>query len=132
MDVLRCLSPDMVRKEIIMHAIAYNLIRGLMQKAAALYQVDLTRLSFKGSVDTLRQWNEALNTAGNSKRKFKQIIDQLLELLAEDLVPLRPNRSEPRAKKRKPKNYHLLTKPRHKMVVPSPRNRPRKVVLNAP
>ena len=51
MDVLRCQTPDMVRKEIIMHAIAYNLIRALMQQAAALYHVPIERLSFKGSVE---------------------------------------------------------------------------------
>jgi hypothetical protein len=33
-----------------MHAIAYNLIRALMQQAAALYHVPIERLSFKGSV----------------------------------------------------------------------------------
>jgi len=123
MDVLRCRTPAMIRKEIIMHAIAYNLIRGLMQEAAALYDVDLTRISFKGSVDALRQWREALNGAGNNTRELARLKAQLLQLLAEDLVPLRPFRSEPRAKKRRPKNYHLLTKPRHQMVVPPHRNR---------
>ena len=123
MDVLRCLTPAMVRKEIIMHAIAYNLIRALMQEAAALYNVDLTRISFKGSVDTLRQWNEALNTVGNKTRELARLKAQLLQLLAEDLVPFRPNRAEPRARKRRPKNYNLLTKPRHEMVVPPHRNR---------
>jgi hypothetical protein len=48
----------MVRKEIALHAIVYNLVRALMQQAAALYQVDLDRIRFKGSVDALRQWAE--------------------------------------------------------------------------
>ena len=122
MDILRCKTPDMVRKEIIMHAIAYNLIRALMQKAAALYEVDLARISFKGTSDTLRQWIEVLNTASRGK-KFRDLVNTLMLLLAEDLVPERPHRVEPRAKKRRPKNYQLLTEPRHVMVVPSHRNR---------
>jgi hypothetical protein len=117
MDVLRCKTPQMVRKEIIMHAIAYNLIRALMQEAAATYDVELASISFKGTSDTLRQWGEALNSAGNNKRQFDRLKAQLLALLAEDLLPHRPDRSEPRVKKRRAKNYQLLTKPRHEMRV---------------
>lgn len=117
MDVLRCKTPEMVRKEIIIHAIAYNLTRALMQDAATYYDVDLTRISFKGTVDTLRQWADALNTVAKNKREFERLKLQLLALVAEDLVPLRPDRVEPRAKKRRPKGYQLLTSPRHKMKV---------------
>jgi len=78
MDVLRCKTPDMVRKEIIMHAIAYNLIRALMQEAAATYEVDLARISFKGTADTLRQWTEALSAADNNNREFARLKAQLL------------------------------------------------------
>lgn len=116
MDVLRCKSPEMVRKEITMHAIAYNLIRGLMQEAAALYEVRLERISFKGTVDTLRQWEEVFHAAGNKPTEMKRLKAQLLKLLAEDLVPERPGRREPRAKKRRPKKYALLNKPRHEKV----------------
>lgn len=129
MDVLRCLAPEMVKKEIIMHAITYNLIRSLMQEAAALYQVDLTRISFKGTVDTLRQWSHALNAAGEKPRILARLKTQLLELLAEDLVPLRPDRTEPRAKKRRPKNHQFLTKPRRDMVVTAHRNHYRTNIL---
>ena len=109
MDVLRCLTPAMVRKEIVMHAIAYNLIRALMQQAAALYQVPIERLSFKGSVDTLRQWTEMLNVAQDKPREQARLFNQLLQILAEDLVPYRPDRAEPRVRKRRPKAYPLMT-----------------------
>lgn len=112
MDVLRCQTPDMVRKEIAMHAIAYNLIRALMQQAAALYHVPIERLSFKGSVDTLRQWVDTLNAASGKPRVQARLFNHLLEILAEDLVPLRPDRSEPRVRKRRPKAYPLMTKTR--------------------
>jgi len=113
MDVLRCQTPEMVRKEIAMHAIAYNLIRGLMQQAAALYAVQIERLSFKGSVDTLRQWADTLNAVHSNPRLQAQLFNQLFQILAEDTVPHRPRRAEPRVRKRRPKNYRLMTRPRH-------------------
>lgn len=113
MDVLRCRTPEMVRKEIALHAIAYNLVRGLMQKAAALYEVDLARLSFKGSVDTLRQWTDTFNASHSQPREQRRLFHQLLQIIAEDTVPYRPERAEPRVRKRRPKNYRLMTRPRH-------------------
>jgi len=112
MDVLRCQTPAMVRKEIVMHAIAYNLIRAIMQQAAALYHVPIERLSFKGSVDTLRQWTDTLNAAHDRPREQARLFNQLLQILAEDIVPFRPERAEPRVRKRRPKAYPLMTKPR--------------------
>ncbi len=49
----------------------------------------------------------------------------MFEIIANDLVPHRPDREEPRAKKRRPKNYHLLTKPRYEMKISGHRNRPK-------
>ena len=56
MEVLRCLAPNIVPKELAMHRIAYNHIRALMQRAALTYEVDLERLSFKGSRDSLHHF----------------------------------------------------------------------------
>jgi hypothetical protein len=112
MDVLRCQTPAMVRKEIVMHAIAYNLIRALMQQAAALCGVPLERLSFKGSVDTLRQWTDTLNAAHDRPREQVRLFNHLLQILAEDRVPHRPGRADPRVRKRRPKAYPLMTHPR--------------------
>ncbi|NQT94298.1 MAG: IS4/IS5 family transposase, partial [Lentisphaerae bacterium] len=81
--------------------------------AAALYHVPIERLSFKGSVDTLRQWAETLNAASGKPREQARLFNQLLQILAEDIVPHRPNRAEPRVRKRRPKAYPLMTKPRH-------------------
>ena len=95
-----------------MHAIAYNLIRALLQQAAALYRVPLERLSFKGSVDTLRQGTDALNAAYDKPREQARLFNQRLQILAEDIVPHRPNRAEPRVRKRRPKAYPLMTQSR--------------------
>jgi hypothetical protein len=128
MDVLRCQTPAMVEKEVMMHAVSYNLIRALMQEAAIRHQVDLTRISFKGTVDTLRHWSASIEAMRGMPRKQRALLDAMFELIAKDLVPLRPGREEPRAKKRRPKNYHLLTKPRRKMRIRGHRNRPKSVL----
>ncbi len=112
MDILRCHSPVMVRKEIILHAIAYNLVRAIMQQSAALYRIDLSRISFKGTVDTLRQWSETLNAAHTKPREQDRLFNLLLQVIADDLLPYRPFRSEPRVRKRRPKGYRLMTRPR--------------------
>src|SRR5437764_81665 len=53
MDVLRCKTPEMVRKEIGMHLLAYNLIRGVMAKAAEDHGKGPRQLSFKGTLQTM-------------------------------------------------------------------------------
>lgn len=115
MDVLRCKSPHMIEREMRMHFIAYNLVRCLMQKAALTHNADLGRLSFKGALDTLRQFANALAGAENKPRTVAAMVDEMLLVIAQDTVPLRPDRTEPRVRKRRPKNYRLLTKPRGKM-----------------
>ena len=107
----------MIQKELQVHLIAYNLVRALMQKAAHLYQVPLERLSFKGSLDTLRHWATAIHACSKTPRKQAELIHHMLQAIAADPNPSRPGRSEPRARKRRPKTYQLLTHPRHEMKV---------------
>jgi hypothetical protein len=126
MDVLRCKSPAMVQKELWMQVLAHNLIRALMLKAAILKRRPLARLSFKGTVDTLRQWAPLLAIIAQSAALYSRLFQKFMACIAGDLVPLRPHRAEPRAKKRRPKNYQLLTKPRHRMGNLPHRNRSRR------
>ena len=111
METLRCQTPDMAEKELLAYLVAHNLIRCVMAEAVARYEVELERISFKGTVDALRQYSDAMGRARNRKMR-RQLWDDLLWNLARDLVPLRPNRLEPRAVKRRPKPYPLLNKPR--------------------
>jgi hypothetical protein len=113
MDVLRCLSPAMIEKELAMHWIAYNFLRTLMLEASICYHVPLDRISFKGTADTLRQWIPVIAAVGIKRRST--FIATMLEAIASDQVPLRPNRREPRAVKRRPKAFQVLSKPRHYM-----------------
>jgi len=119
LDVLRCQSPDLIEKEVWMQVIAYNVVRALMLAAAKAHRVAVDRLSFKGTVDTLRQWTPLLAPALFVSRIARK---ELLRIIAADRLLDRPNRSEPRACKRRPKVYQLLTKPRHQMVVSASRN----------
>jgi hypothetical protein len=117
LDVLRCLTPQMVHKELLLHLIAYNLIRCLMQQAAICHHVDLSRISFKGTLDTLHHFADAIRAVDGKTRQQAQLYNEMLRVIALDQLPIRPYRSEPRAKKRRPKNYHLLTEPRKTMEI---------------
>lgn len=113
MEILRGMTPDVVRKEILMHLMVYNLIRLLMWHAARNHEVDLHRLSFTGTLHRLRQFIHYLMFSPfHGLDHSPQLFDQLLRWIAEDLLPHRPNRFEPRRKKRRPKEYSLLSKPR--------------------
>lgn len=111
MEVLKCQSVEMVRKELRMYQIAYNLIRLLMWQAAQRHDVDPRRLSFAG---TQQRFNAMLPflTRCTTAAQRRALADRLLELIAADLLPDRPNRIEPRCVKRRPKNYRRLTRPR--------------------
>jgi len=115
MDILRCKTPEMVRKEILMHLIAYNCIRRLMLEAAEKKGVKPRRISFKGSVQALRQWEPHLNQGQMSRDERAQLIRLLTDSIAGNIAPDRPGRSEPRAVKRRPNHFQLLTAPRHMM-----------------
>jgi hypothetical protein len=111
MEVLRCKSPKMVHKELEMFLIAYNLIRCLMAQASLRHDVGVSALSFKGTVDTVRQFATAIAQA-RSRKQQKRLLDRLLQVIARDRLPDRFGRTEPRAVKRRPKPYPLLNRPR--------------------
>ena len=106
LDVLRCLTPAMIEKELLLHIIAYNLIHSLMQRAAILHCVELPRLSFKGTLDTLRHFADAVHASEGKPRKQAALLDSMLEIIAADHVPYRPIVTN-----HAPKNHHHLTKP---------------------
>ena len=109
MDVLRCKSPAMVRKEIWMHLLAYNLIRKLMAEAALAAGCCPRDISFKGTLQTL----VAFAAAGWSHpAKRKVLYAAVLRAVATHRVNDRPDRIEPRAVKRRPKKIAYLTEPR--------------------
>ena len=110
MDVLRCKTPEMVRKEIGMTLAAYNVVRALMAKAAKEHEQEPRRLSFKGALQSLLGFAEKLRESSAEKREW--LWEIILEGVANDEVGNRPDRVEPRARKRRPKPYRLLMRPR--------------------
>jgi hypothetical protein len=114
MDVLRGKSADVVHKEILVHLMAYNLIRALMWQAAARHGVALHRMSFAGAVDRLNSVMPYLWLLEGSS-KAKRLYELLLQWIAGDALPDRPNRLEPRVVKRRPKQYTLMKRPRQQL-----------------
>jgi hypothetical protein len=112
MDVLRCKSPEMVRKEVWAHFLAYNLIRGVMARAADDAGICPRALSFKGALQTMREFAERLLEA--NEENSENLLERLLVAIATHRVADRPDRVEPRARKRRPKPYPNLRGPRHK------------------
>jgi len=112
MDVLRGRSVDVVLKEIVMHLVAYNLIRLLMWHAARAHDRDLHRLSFAGTLQRLHTALPLLLLQGDRPAIRLRLFDALLDWIANDVLPDRPNRYEPRRKKRRPKQYSRLNRPR--------------------
>jgi len=74
--------------------------------------VVLHQISFKASVQALRQWEPHINQINISHKQRNHLIQMLYEAIAGKIVPYRPGRSEPRAVKRMPKPFPLLTTPR--------------------
>jgi hypothetical protein len=112
MDQLSCKTPANLEREIRMHFLAHNLVRRLMLEAARRHQVPLPRVSFAGSLAAARRYSEALIQARSARRR-RLLQDELFRILAQDLVPERPGRREPRAVKRRPKPYPRLMSHRH-------------------
>jgi IS4 transposase len=110
MDVLRCKTPEMVRKEIWMHLLAYNLIRGVMAAAAEGHDKLPRQLSFKGALQTMTAFQDALRQATPSERA--RLLEEMLRAISRHRVGNRFGRVEPRANKRRPKPQRYLTEPR--------------------
>ena len=110
MDVLRCMSPAMVTKEIAVYLLTYNLVRWAMARAAQLAQVSARALGFAGARRLICTF------AGHLRRRTYSDTDYLAATLLKSIgrckLPKRPDRVEPRAKKRRPKPLPLLTIPR--------------------
>ena len=60
MHQLRCKSPELVRKEIWTHVLAYNLIRTIIAQAAATHAIMPRSISFKGTLQTLEAFQPVL------------------------------------------------------------------------
>ena len=111
MEMLRCKSPDMVEKEIAVHFLAYNLIRANLARAAKQFGKIPRQLSFKSAVQLLTQASMTLiNLSIKSLNLFSLA---LLKAMASTPIGYQKRKNQPRAIKRRPKPFPLLTIPRY-------------------
>jgi len=113
MDVLKCHSPTAVRRELTMYLICYNLLRGMIQESARQENVPVERISFKGAAEQLHHWLCLFTGDRLTHVERRKRVKQFYTALASAPLPERPNRTEPRVRKRRPKNYRLMTRPRN-------------------
>jgi IS4 transposase len=110
MEILRCKTPEMVRKEIWAHLLAYNLVRKVMAQAALAHLLRPRQISFAGAMQTLNEFRTHLLRA--SVHELSELTDRILAAIARHRVGNRPGRCEPRKIKRRPKGYSRLLIPR--------------------
>jgi hypothetical protein len=113
MDMLRCMTPEQVRKEIWTHVLAYNLIRTIMAQTASQEGIAPRSISFKATLQVLAAFQPVISQqAHRGVEHLNSLYQQMLRAIAQHRVADRPDRFEPRMTKRRPKNYDRLTKPR--------------------
>ena len=110
MDVLRCKTPAMVRKELWAHLLAANLIRGMMAAAARRHGLSPRRLSFQGARQMVEGFRVELNRVAVDEAAG--LVGVMLRSLSSLRVGDRPDRVEPRVVKRRPKPYPRMQEPR--------------------
>ncbi len=116
MDILRCKTPELVRKEIWTHILAYNLIRTVIAQAASKHDVLPRSISFKGAIQTLEAFQPLIAVQGDRNSMHRQsLYKQLLDAIATHRVADRPDRFEPRLRKRRQKKYDRMMKSRHEV-----------------
>lgn len=121
MDILRCQTPAMVRKEIWTHLLAYNLLRMAMAVAARENGIEPRQVSFKGAKQALTAFAPKIEAARPEDRGA--LIEAMLRVIAYHRVGDRPGRWEPRARKRRPKPGARLTQPRAMARLPDDRSK---------
>ena len=102
-----------MRKELWTHILAYNLIRTVIAQAASKHGLVPRSISFKGAIQTLEAFQPviALRSGGDAECR-SGLYQQVLDAIATHRVADRPDRVEPRLRKRRPKHYGFLRKPR--------------------
>jgi hypothetical protein len=110
MDVLSCKTPDMVRKEIGIHFLAYNFIRIIMAEACAQHDTIPNHVSFKGTVQLLNKFMPHFIHLSSKKNQI--MYAELLKNIVNNRIGNRPGRIEPRRVKKRPKPFDTLNRPR--------------------
>ena len=111
MEMLRCKTPEMVQKEIAVHLLAYNIIRSNLAQAAAMHDKIPRQLSFRSTVQLICQASKQMIVLTGHQLTYALLA--LLKAMASTVIGLQKRKNQPRAIKRRPKPFSLLTIPRH-------------------
>src|SRR5262249_4460665 len=109
MQMLRCRTPAMARKELWMHLLAYNLVGKVQAQAGQRQGCTPRSLSFAGAQQALHAFRWVLLLVSDRR---PGLVGCLLDVVAQHRVGDRPGRCEPRKGKRRWKTYGLLKRPR--------------------
>jgi Transposase DDE domain len=116
MDMLRCKTPELVRKEIWTHVLAYNLIRTVMAQAAASVGITPRSISFKATLQVLEAFEPLIAYQSHRGAVHRaELYQEVLRAIAVHRVADRPDRFEPRLRKRRSKHYEPLMRPRQEI-----------------
>jgi hypothetical protein len=111
MEMLRCKTPEMAQKEIAVHLLAYNIIRGNLAQAAIMHNKIPSQLSFRSTVQLVCQAIKPMLVL--TGKRLTHALLALLKAMASTSIGLQKRKNQPRAIKRRPKPFPLLTVPRH-------------------
>jgi hypothetical protein len=126
LDLLRVKTPEMAEKMVKLIQIVYNLVKAIQLEAISDENLVMDELSFKGTLDVISEFRASFKNLQCKPKLRMAAIEHIEQRIAERVLLIRPNRSEPRAIKRRPKNYQLLTKPRGEFIENQHRSRYKK------
>ena len=112
MDMLRCRTPPMVRREILAHMVAYNALRLLMLRSAHAHGAAHRRIGFKGALQVVAASARRFAGTRGRPRLRARARDGMMAAIAAQETRERPGRNEPRRVKRRPKCTRWLQRPR--------------------
>ena len=129
MDMLSCKTPEMVKKEIGVHFLAYNFIRIIMAEACIKHNSLPWKISFKGTIQLLNEFMPQFLSSSIAKNKM--MYSELLKLIVKNKVGNRPGRIEPRVIKQRPKPFPTLKGPRKSEKMKLMRKVQKRILKNA-
>ncbi len=110
MDILSCQTPDMVRKEIYVYLLAYNLLRSVMYDAGTTCGLNSIRFSLQATRQHLNNFTP--KWVNKTKVRYQKLYKIMLKKVADSYQEKRVGRVEPRVRKRRPKAYPLMQESR--------------------
>lgn len=113
MEALNVKTPEMAEKSLAMALLGFNLVKATCRRSVG-HDPELWKLiSFKGALDAIKSVQSLFSaTVTKSKKSFARRMDEMLALVSTKCVDVRPGRWEPRMKKKRPKPYPYLDRPR--------------------